>query len=363
MNRKVLSGLAIVTLFAGGYWWFTYGGQKTADNESATGKAETEQAAVATVKVAPIKRGTVLEEIAIYGTVVPAAGALQIFSVPYESRVRRIFVTEAQRVSAEDILLEVEPSPDTALQTQQARNDYESAKKALEYMQQRFDLKLATNDQVLQTKQALEQAQAKMESLHRRGSEGPRTIRADVAGLISKVSVQEGAIIAAGNQMVEMVAQHRLEARMGVDPEYIDKVKPGQEVFLAHVNGTGADKVVGHIHKVSRAADPATRMVQVFVDVPASSHFLLNEYIRGKLTVASAQGLIVPRSALLPQEDHYVLFTVKDGHAWEHIVRVGLENGKDAEVVAKELQPGEPVVTLGNYELKNGMAIKTEGLR
>ena len=363
MNRKVLSGLAIVTLFAGGYWWFTDGGQKTVDDESATGKTETEQGPVAAVKVAPIKNGALAEEIAIYGTVVPAAGAVQIFSVPFESRIRRIFVTEAQQVSAGDTVLEIEPSPDTALQTEQARNEYESAKKALEYMQQRFDLKLATNDQVLQTKQALEQAQAKLESLRRRGSEGPRTIRADVAGVVAKVSAQEGAIIAAGAPMIEMVAQNRLEARLGIEPGYIDRVKPGQEVSLVRVNGTESNKIVGHIRKVSRAADPGTRMVQVFTDLPDSSHFLLNEYVMGKIIVASAQGLLVPRSAVLPEGDHYVLFTVKDGHAREHTVRVGLENGKDAEVAAKELQPGESVVTLGNYELKDGMAVKTDGLR
>ena len=360
MKQKAWGILAIGALLAGGYWWFSYGGQKTADDESAAGK---EEGPVATVRVAPIKQGTVVEEIAIYGTVVPAAGAVQIFSVPYESRVHRIFVTEAQRVSRGDTLLEIEPSPDTTLQTQQARNDYESAKKALEYMQQRFDLKLATNDQLLQTKQTLEQAQAKLESLRRRGSEGPRTIGADVAGLVSKVSVQEGAIIAAGAPMVEMVAQNRLEARLGLDPEYIDKVKLGQEVSLARVNGAGSDKIVGHIRKVSRAADATTRLVQVFTDLPSASNFLLNEYIMGKITIASARGLIVPRSAVLPQEDRYVLFTVKNGHAQEHTVRVGLENEKDAQVAAKELQPGEPVVTLGNYELKDGMAVKIDELR
>ena len=295
MNQKAWGLLAIGALVAGGYWWFYYG-QKTAGDESSAGKAEEP---VATVKVAPIKNGTVVEEIAIYGTVVPAAGAVQIFSVPYESRVHRILVAEAQRVSHGDTLLELEPSPDTTLQTQQARNDYESAKKALEYMQQRFDLKLATNDQLLQTKQALEQAQAKLESLRQRGSEGPRTMRADVAGLVSKVAVQEGAIISAGAPMVEMVAQSRLEVRLGVEPAYIDKVKPGQEISLMRLNGTGSDKIVSHIRKVSRAADATTRLVQVFTDLPSPANFLLNEYIMGKIAIASAQGLIVPRSAVL----------------------------------------------------------------
>jgi len=363
MKQTAWGMLAIGALVTGGYWWFSYGGQKTVGEESASGEVEPSREAVATVKVTPIKKGTFVEEIAIYGTVVPAAGAVQIFTVPYESRVRRIFVTEAQRVSKGDTLLEIEPSPDTTLQTQQARNDYESAKKALVYMQQRFDLKLATNDQLLQTKQALEQAQAKLESLQRRGSEGLRTIRAEVAGLISKVSIQEGAIISAGAPLVEMVAQNRLEARLGLDPEHVDKVKPGQEVSLVRVNGTGSDKIVGRIRKVSRGTDATTRLVQVFTNLPSSSNFLLNEYMMGKITIASAQGLIVPRSAVLPEEDHYVLFTVKNGRAQEHVVRIGLENEKEAEVAAKELQPGQPVVTLGNYELKDGMAVKMDELR
>ena len=73
--------------------------------------------------------------------------------------------------------------------------------------------------------------------------------------------------------------------------------------------------------------------------------------------------MIVPRSAVLPEEDHYILFTIKDGRAQEHTVRVGLENEKDVEVIANDLQAGEPVVTLGNYELKDGMAVKVDESR
>ena len=235
-----------------------------------------------------------------------------------------------------------------------------SAKRALQYMEQRFDLKLATNDQMLQAKQALDQAQAKLESIRRRGSEAPQTIHADVAGLISKVSVQEGAIVPAGSAMVEMVAQNRLEARLGVEPVNIDRIKLDQQVSLTRVNVPGSERVVGRIRKISRAADATTRLVQVFTDLASSSNFLLGEYISGKIVVASAQGLIVPRSAVAPQEDHYVLFTVKDGRAKKHRVRIGLQNEKEVEIKAQDLQPGEAVVILGNYELKDGMAVKAE---
>jgi membrane fusion protein, multidrug efflux system len=224
-------------------------------------------------------------------------------------------------------------------------------------MQQRFDLKLTTNDQLLQTKQALEQAQTKLESLRRRGSESPQSINADAASLISKVSAQDGAIVPAGNAMIEMVAQNRLDARLGIEPADSAKVKAEQEVSLARVNAPGKT-ILGRVRKLSQATNATSHLVDVFVDLPSSSGLLLNESVVGKIPIASAQGLIVPRSAVLPQEGHYVLFTVKDGHAQEHSVEVPLQNEREAEVNGKDLQAGQSVVTLGNYELKDGMAVK-----
>ena len=366
MKQKVsnlLFVLAAAALLAGGYWWFSHGGQQTAQDASTTANAEPSEGSVAPVKIAPINKGTIVKEITVYGTIVPAAGAVQTTTVSFESRVRRILVTEGQQVSRGDPLLDIEPSPETNLQVEQARNEYEAAQKAFQFMQQRFDLKLATNDQLLQTKQALEQAQTKLESMRRRGSASPRTIHAEVASLITKVGVQEGAIVPAGNTMIEMVAENRLEARIGVEPEDSDKVKPGQEVSLARVNASGAETTIGQIRKVSRSADAATRLVQVFTALPSTSRFLLGEYVLGKIPITSANGLIVPRSAVLPQEDHYVVFTVKNGSAKQHTVRLGLQNEKDVAVIAADLQPGDLVVTLGNYELRDGMAVKVDKSR
>jgi membrane fusion protein, multidrug efflux system len=359
--RRKFSGfwvIVVVALLAGGYWWFFHSGQET---EGAAGdKEEPAQGPVTPVKVAPIKKGAVADEITVYGTIVPAAGAVRTISVPFESRVRRILVTEAQRVSQGDPLLEIEPSPDTKLQLQQARNDYESAKKAAEYMRQRFELKLATNDQLLQTTQAMDQAQAKLESLRKRGSESPQIIYAEAASLMTKVAVQEGSIVPAGNSLLEMVAQSRLEARLGVEPEIINRVKQGQEVALTRVNGSGSERINGRVRRISRAADATTRLVQVFVDVSPNSNFLLNEYVAGKITVASAEGLVVPRSAVLPEEDHYVLFTVEHNRAKEHHVRVALQNDREIEVIAPDLHPDDLAVILGNYELKDGMTVSVE---
>jgi RND family efflux transporter MFP subunit len=356
--------LIVVVILAGGYAWFVHGSQVTSDNEGAAAhQAEPPQGPVVAVKVDAIKKGALNEEITVYGAIVPAAGAVQTITVPYESRVRRILVAEGQQVSRGDALLEIEPSAETSLQTQQARNDYEAAQKALQYMQQRLDLQLATNDQLLTAKQAVEQTRAKLESMRTRGSESPHTVHADAASLISKVSVQAGAIVPAGNPMIEVVVQNRLAARLGIEPADSGKIKPGQEVSLARVNAPRTRTVLGKIRKLSESANATSHLVDGFVDLPSSSGFLLNEYVAGKIKVASAEGLLVPRSAVLPEEDHYVLFTVKDGRAEQHTVQVSMENDKEVAVNGKDLHAGEPVVTLGNYELKDGMAVKADPSR
>jgi hypothetical protein len=90
-------------------------------------------------------------------------GLARTVSVPFESRVRRILVTEGQMVSAEIHCWKSSRAATPASKSNRLQNDYQAAKKAAEYMRQRFELKLATSDQLLQGTQALDQAQAEVE--------------------------------------------------------------------------------------------------------------------------------------------------------------------------------------------------------
>lgn len=315
---------------------------------------------VARVRTAPIREGVIAETIAAYGSVIPAPGAVHTVSVPFESQVVQIMVNQGQKVSKGNALLEIKPSPDTALQLEQASQTYDLARQSLSYVERKFELKLATNDQVLQAKQALQQAQSRLESLKRRKAEGLRIMHADVGGLIKKVFAQEGAIVPAGHPLLEIVAQNRLEVRLGVELDDINRVAPYQPVSLTRVNVPAAPAVIGHIRKISYGVDPATRLVDVFVTLPGTADFLLGEPTSGKIAVAAVRGLLVPRAAVLPEGHGYSLFTIANGLAVKHLVKVGLRNDREVEVKDAGLQAGEPVVVLGNYELKDGMAVRVD---
>lgn len=363
MKRAGWIGLILVViagLLAGGYWWSSSRGRSSGNHPSDPHERPPE-GPVASVETISLKTGTLTEDMTVYGNVIPAPGAIQAVSVPFEAHVRRIMVNNGQKVSRGDVLLNIGPSPHTSLQFLQAQDAYESAKEGLQHMEQRFNLKLATNDQILKARLAFQQAELRLQSMRKQGIDGQRDIRADVGGLIKKVYVQEGAIVPAGNPLAEIVAQNRLEVRLGVEPEDISRVQPNQAVLLTQVNVSAAPGVTGRIRKISYAINPSTRLVDVFVALPISTGFLLGEAVSGKITVASAEGLIVPRSAVLPESGQYVLFTVQKGHAMKHVVRLGLQTQKDVQVIGTGIRPGEPAIVLGNYKLKDGMAVQVKG--
>jgi membrane fusion protein, multidrug efflux system len=355
--RRTLLILIAVVLAAGAYFWFFHGTHK----ESGGGQEATEAEPVARVKTVAIRTGTIEEILTVYGEVAPAPGSLQSVSVPFESRVLRVKVNVGQDVMQEEQLVEIEPSPDTYLKLRQAQNALETAKQALRHMQDRFDLKLATNEQLLQAKQSSQLAELDLQSMKQRGINGPREIRADVEGLVSSVSVQDGVIVPAGNPLLQLVTQRRLEARLGVESENIERFRTGMPVSISFVNVPVLPALSGTVRKVSHSVNTTSRLVDVFVSLPPSPKLLLGQSVLGKITVASVEGLIVPRAAVLPEEDKFVIFTVENGRAVKHVVKVGLENREEVNVTAPDLQPGQPVVVLGNYELKDKMAAVPDG--
>lgn len=140
---RTLVILAIILLFlAVGIWRLRH---QEGPGPEAAGPAS---GPVAQVRTTPIREEVISVNIAAYGSVIPAPGAVQTISVPFESQVVQIMVNQGQKVSKGNDLLEIKPSPDTALQLEQAGQAYDLARQSLSYVERKFELKLATNDQV-----------------------------------------------------------------------------------------------------------------------------------------------------------------------------------------------------------------------
>ncbi len=103
-----------------------------------------------------------------------------------------------------------------------------------------------------------------------------------------------------------------------------------------------------------------TRLVDAFVTVPSPHVFVLGQYVAGRITVRAVRGIIVPKSAVLPEQGKANVFVVRDTRAIKTTVRVLAESTTESCVTGAGLEPNDQVATIGNYELKDGMRVLVE---
>src|SRR5438876_4140850 len=322
-----------------------------------SGKEKKAAGPVAQVQVAKEERKTITEKVIVYGSVVAQPGKTHSVSVAFETRVRHILVAPGQFVQENDPLTEIELSPAAQLQFQQAKNAAEAARKELKQTQERFNLKLATNQELSAAEKTARDAEAQLTTLQRAGAGGDNRIRSDMAGVVAKVNAQDGQIVPPGGPLVEIVAENEIEVKLGVEAEDLSAAQEGAPITIVPVNDPNAAKVEGSIRLVTRRIDPTTRLVDVYVALPEGTKLLLDGYVRGEIQRTEKDALVVPRSAVLPNESHeFEVFSVANNRAVKHTVKIGAENPNEIQVIADDLHPGDPIVTVGNYELEEGMA-------
>src|SRR6266550_5128268 len=323
------------------------------------GKEEKAPGPVAQVQIARVARKMITEKLIVYGSVIAQPGKTHSVSVAFETRVRHILVAPGQFVRESDPLIEIELSPAAQVQFQQAKNAAEAARKELKQAQERFNLKLATNQELSAAEKTARDAEVQLATLQRAAAGGDNRIHADMAGVIAKVGVQDGQIVAAGSPLIEIVAESEIEVKLGLEPEDLSAAQEGAPIIIFPVNDPTAAKVEGAIRLVTRRVDPATRLIDVYVALPEGTKLLLDQYVRGEIQRIEKDALVVPRSAVLPNESReFEVFTVTNNRAKKHTVKIGAENSQEMQVIADDLHEGDPVVTVGNYELEDGMSVE-----
>ncbi len=312
---------------------------------------------VAQVKTIKLQKGELKETLTAYGMVLPFPDKLTTISVPYTSLIEKIQVNQGQLVQKGDVLLLLKPGTDAVLQLEQAQSELNAALRENQLLQQRIRLKLATQQDLVASQLRVTQAKVMLKNLAERGIGKEQRINAEHAGIIYLVSVQQGQIVAAGAPLLQLVDQNQWMVRLGIEPEDYAQLQLGQQVLITPVNTPVSEPVEGRIEIITHQIDPSTRLLNVFVRPVLNQTLLINDFVEGRIMIATVNALVVPRQAVLPDDGGYSLFTVKNGHAVKHQVQIGLENDLQVEVIAADLKAQDEVVVLGNYELASDMAV------
>jgi len=68
-------------------------------------------------------------------------------------------------------------------------------------------------------------------------------------------------------------------------------------------NEPASQKIQGTIRLVTQRVNPADRLIDVFVSIPSGTEPLLAGYVRGEITVASREPLVVPKDWFSKEQD------------------------------------------------------------
>lgn len=174
-------------------------------------------------------------------------------------------------------------------------------------------------------------------------------------GVISARTATVGAVAGAGQELFRLVRQSRMEWHAEVTPAEVGRIKVGQKVDVTAASGL---EVKGTVRAIAPTADPQTRNVLVFADLPRHAELKAGTFARGRFLLGESQALTVPAQAIVVRDGHNYVFVVgADNKAGQRKVETGRRVGERVELL-QGLKAEEAVAVQGAGFLNDGDLVK-----
>ncbi|MGB9616501.1 MAG: efflux RND transporter periplasmic adaptor subunit [Desulfomonilaceae bacterium] len=311
------------------------------------------------VETCLVEEKTFFEKLVGYGVIQPDPVSVTSINLLRSGIIARVWVRVGQLVDAQAPLFELDTSPATNVQFQLAQSAVEYARENLRQVEELFNRQLATQDQVANARKNLADAEIRLQEQRRLGADQRReTIKAPFAGVVTKVSVSPGDAVGAGANAAALARQDSSVVSFGVEPEDAAHIRPGMPVTMSAVFQPSVT-FSGQVREVHAMINPTTRQIDVLVPLkpPTGTHLPLGLAMKAVVKLSQTKSLGVPRDAVMSDQHHSWIFIVRGNRAYKVLVKTGKE---DAGVIpiSGPVSAGDEVVVVGNYQLKDGMAVR-----
>ncbi|MCU0255374.1 MAG: efflux RND transporter periplasmic adaptor subunit [Vicinamibacterales bacterium] len=158
------------------------------------------------------------------------------------------------------------------------------------------------------------------------------TVRAPISGVVSTRHVSVGDVVSPGRELYTIIDPSTMRLDASVPSEALPSIRVGARVRF-EVRGYPGQWFEGRIERISPAADPVTRQVPIFVDIPnAGGRLLAGLFAEGRVTDQARVALVAPLRAVHLETSPPWVLRVRDGKIERVEVKVGLRDDQ-AEVV------------------------------
>ncbi len=185
---------------------------------------------------------------------------------------------------------------------------------------------------------------------------GYTEMKAPTAGLISRRTARVGQVASAtvGDPLFRIIANGEVEMAAEVPEIYLPKMTVGMP---ARIEVAGLAERKGTIRLISPEVDQTARLGRVRIFIGDDKALRIGTFARAVIEVARSNGLGVPSSAILNQNDSQTVQVVKDGKVETRQVTTGLVSGGKTEI-ANGITEGEMVVLRSGTLLRDGDAVR-----
>lgn len=211
--------------------------------------------------------------------------------------------------------------------------------------------------QVNALKKQLEQARSQAQMAFNQS--GYAQLTADVAGVVTAVQAEPGAVLGAGQPVVLLAQNGARDVVFDVPEGRQRSLKPGSEVMVELWAAEGS-MLPAVVREVAPAADPVARTYQIKVALPAGPQapalgMSASVHVPQQAT-AGESGLPLPLTALYGRDkDQRIWLLGSDGRVKSRAVNV--LRYQDEHVVVSGVAAGERVVTAGVHLLHEGQKV------
>lgn len=292
------------------------------------------------------------EVVRVNGTVEALEDAMISAEVP--GRVQSI-VDRGARIGKGEILFHLD---DRMIRSslEMARANYELAEDVLRRQEPLLRDSIISIVQYNQIRTQRDQALAQLEQAKKQI--GDTRMEAPFAGRVEDRMVSVGELVNPGIPVLRLVNLDRVRINAGVPERYVNDIREGTPVSISLRSYSG-EVLEGRVRYAGSLIIPETRTFPVEI-VLDNRQLLLKPEMVVPLSITRKvweDAIVVPRSALVRDEDGLLLFVVvRDGDfemARIRRVKTGAASG-DMIIVEEGIQPGDQVIVNGQTNVSDG---------
>jgi membrane fusion protein (multidrug efflux system) len=305
------------------------------------------------VEVATVERGTATARLTSTASLDAKNEATVVARVG--GVVKTVLVEEGQYVRASQPLAKLDDER-LALEVRRAEVTLQKLKTAFERTRTMFDKQLVSQE-------TFEQARSEYEAQNvatdlARLELNYATIRAPIAGWVSLRHVKTGNMVRTNDPTFEITNLDPLRAVLHVPERELAKLEVGQPATL-HFDALPEQTFTGRVALISPVVDASTGTFRVTVKVRDRSR-TIKPGMFGRVHVQYDQrenALLVPKSAVLEEDDAVTVFVVQDSLALQRTVKTGYPTPNRIEIL-EGLSDGDRVVLSGQTALRDSARVE-----